>query len=299
MNICIVADTRTIEDHILGKKAHEGWNERPCYLVNKIMRENGCPVNYRLIEDTFHSAKGDVAMLHLDCTFHSPCQIESASSFNGIMLNQRVIDISKRKVQKEYTSIGGKSLMLSKEESYKGKVIIKSDYNSGDPQGKWYLTMQNEEVPSELWEKTGVIIQKFVASPTGKLKRMDRYVLFLDELVVCSFFSEEDIIKRKTSIWQYRRDIELLERDRNIMPLKSLNESGIFYSPFSEIERRNYQIIKKLAKRMGLDFGSIDTITDENNDLHVLDVNKTPWERGIPKGFLHIFYDAFAKKFRT
>ena len=43
------------------------------------------------------------------------------------------------------------------------------------------------------------------------------------------------------------------------------------------------------ANLMGLDFGSIDTITDYEGNLHILDINKTPWERGIPKTFINIF----------
>ncbi len=37
------------------------------------------------------------------------------------------------------------------------------------------------------------------------------------------------------------------------------------------------------------DRGIVDSIAYYEGNLHILDVNKTPWERGIPKTFINIF----------
>ena len=45
--------------------------------------------------------------------------------------------------------------------------------------------------------------------------------------------------------------------------------------------------IKILAKKLKLDFGSIDVIESLGVD-YVIDVNKTPWEREFPNLFLEV-----------
>ena len=296
--ISVICDRRTLEDRDLGYEAKgTAWNQRPFYLLNKVLK-NRKNVEYVLI-DTIgeHSFEGvHSAFLHLDRDVHPESYapaLRLAIPKEVHLANRDITDITKRYTEQMYVSMGGPSLSLKDSKSYQGKVIVKSIHNAGDPKGREYNIMEVSDVLEEVWSDLEVLVQPFISSresqDEGDISRTDRHVIFLGESVICSFYSKEPIIKRRTSIWEYFRDIDKLETDFGSQQRICLNDLGIFYRCLSADEKRNQETILEYARLVGLDFGSIDTITNSKDNLYILDVNKTPWERGIPEEFINIF----------
>ena len=282
-DLAIICDQRTIEDRNLGEKDGAMWDQRPFYLINKIFKNEYTPPLYVPIEDIgSYSLDGiDVAFLHIDLSVHNS-DITNAINVslpeNIRVYNRKITDITKKHIETAYVSMGGPKLTLTRSDSYKGRG---------------YKVMPSEEVSDNDWNNQDLLIQPFISSKRDFQEdgygRMDRYVKFLEEIVCCSFFSKEPIIKRSTSIWEYFRDLNELERDFKSKKRICLNDEKIFYRTLTSNEILYRNTILELADLIGLDFGSIDTITTPDGKLYVLDVNKTPWERGIPNHFINLF----------
>ncbi len=296
--ISVICDERTVEDAHLGRNAQGlAWDQRPYYLLNKVLRDRE-NVDYILIDEIGRNSfeGSDMAFLHLDMSQH-PEQYSQALRLaippNVPLFNGGITNTSKDFTEGMYVGMGGPALSLSNPDTYDGKVILKSIHNAGDPGGRGYRVMPIQDVTEADWSDLEIMVQPFVSSkenPLGEgFGRMDRHVLFLGESVICSFYSREPIIKRKTSIWEYFRDIRHLEGDLQDQQRVCLNDSGIFYRSLSQDETRNQKTVLDYAKTIGLDFGSMDTITGPDGNLHILDVNKTTWERGIPQAFIRLF----------
>ena len=48
-------------------------------------------------------------------------------------------------------------------------------------------------------------------------------------------------------------------------------------------------------QNIGFHFGTVDTITPSANELYILDINCTPWERGIPISLVKILARSLEK----
>jgi len=294
MHLTVICDERTKEDRSLGESANRGWNERPYYLINKILKDPRFQPNYATLDElALMPVSSGAAILHLDQTIHSEEIVKCIDNLipkDARILNRRIIDISKRHIEDVFVSMGGLELSTQKDDSYEGLVIVKSNFNAGDAMRREYKILKKEEA-NEIFNDLDMVVQRFASSTKSKndLRRMDRYIVFMNEIVYCSFFSEEDVIKRDTSIWQYYRNIKNLRRDFKANRKICLNEQGVYYKELSSLECSNEQTVVELCRLLGLDFGSIDTITDSEGNFYVLDINKTTWERGIPEHFLAIF----------
>ena len=303
MDVTILCDERTIEDLKLGNKKEKGWNSRPYYLINKIFNSEYFKSSYVELKEIENAKIEGIGVVHIDKTYLSSKEIEiiDALSKNKLILNKNLINTSKKHLEGILKKIGEESLIVYKGDTIKDRVIIKSNYNAGDAPQLKYKVKHKPQITEAEWDNKDLILQRFATSTTKKseLKRMDRYVIFLGEVVLCSFFSKEDIIKRDTSIWQYWRDIENLQQDFYKLKHICLNEVGCFYRQSSFQEQRNMEKILNLESILGLDFGSIDTITDENGKFYILDINKTTWERGIPDFFIELFRKKILKDYVT
>lgn len=303
MELVILCDQRTKEDQILGKKGGIGWNERPYYLINKIFQDPDIKPVYKELNELCGADLKKMAFLHLDKTVHSEkenCVIDNLFK-ETLIFNKYLRDVTKKNVERMLSNLGILELRLSEKDPYQGKVIIKSNFNAGDCPKLEYRVINKSEVDEEDWKNEEIIIQRFVSSGKdgSRLKRMDRYIIFLGEVVYCSFFSKENIIKRDTSVWEYYRDVSRLEDDLKDVQNVCLNEEEAFYKRLSSQEIINQQKITHLCRLLGLDFGSIDTITDQAGNFYILDVNKTPWERGIPRHFIKIFRKRLKDRFQS
>src|SRR3989344_3839315 len=134
MNVNVICDERTKEDKSLGVNARAGWNERPFYLLNKVLQNQGFQPNYLTLDDLASKPiDGGITFLHLDQTIHpketTDC-IDGCVSRDIKMLNGKVTDISKRHIDDLFSSMGGTKLCIQREDSYDGLVMVKSNYNA-------------------------------------------------------------------------------------------------------------------------------------------------------------------------
>ncbi|MFH0927747.1 MAG: hypothetical protein V1822_04165 [Candidatus Micrarchaeota archaeon] len=300
--IIVVCDQRFAGDYELGlARGAKKWDSRPYYLVNKVFADRR---RFHLVPKEFHElgpgfleqtkTEQTTIVAHLDQT-RIPQGISSQLQKAGA-LNAHVTDVSKRRIERIVCDMGGLPLLIDAYPQYRGEVVIKSDLNAGDPTGRGYEFVSGDSAGPCVLSDPQKVVQISVRSGFVGEKpfdRMDRFVFFLGEVVICSFYSTERIIKRNTSVWQYYRDASKLGQDLGGSRRVCLNEVGAYYRHLSDSEKANLEFVTQLAGLMRLDIGSVDTITSSDGNFYVLDVNKTPWERGIPRFFLKIFNRLF------
>ena len=83
-----------------------------------------------------------------------------------------------------------------------------------------------------------------------------------------------------------------MSSDEKYIGGRCLSEAGIHYVNFRDQLGGHYDTLLKTLSLLGLEFGTLDVITPSKEECYVLDVNPTPWERGLPESLVRILSKA-------
>ena len=302
MQTLLIVDRRFFADlKSADTDSQEKWNRPPRYLLGKLIQDTAFEEMPKLLlyedilegNDDIESYMPQTVMIHVDQTIRpDSLQIYISSETKKIrFINAQLTDIRKSKLKDILQQNG----MMYPDPLKDSLVFIKSDYNAGDAENRTYSTCAYNDASDSVWADSKLIVQRFVrdaiynGSPIGRLRR---FIIVGKEIVQVEYFSDSDTIKRSSSIWQYSRDIRNMSSDEKYIGVRCLSESGIHYVNFRDQLGGHYDTILKTLSLLGLEFGIIDVITPNNEECYVLDVNPTPWERGLPESLVRILSKA-------
>lgn len=271
-------------------------------LYVEAWRAAGHEVRYLLGCREFWPA--DVAILHVDLSVVPARFLEFARRY-PVALNAGIPDIRKRVLSRN---------LLSLNSEYDGPVIVKSDLNaSGVPehvlhykylvrnprtQAHFEAVLEPPSFVQRLLERASLPFRGMLKRPPQRPRAVKEYAVYDSvadvppevwndpDLVVERFRPERDgewYITRRCAILGDRAITYLMADTQPIVDVGDL-------SRFSWIETPPE--IPAFAKEMGLDYGVID-FTVDNDEIVILDVNKTPGYvpvpgRGVPPTYARI-----------
>lgn len=166
------------------------------------------------------------------------------------VLNLNCLDISKTRVEKEFVGIFGFSTFIDPLNS-QGKCVEKHDENA--------LGGRVINLPIGIPEG-GFVYQQFIDTRHGDSMLEYRVPIVLGEIPV-TYRVEKDI-----------------PHDR----IKTGKQSVSLIDPSDVFSAEEIRQIQAFCDKMGLDFGELDILrANDNNQLYILDANKTPGGFGI------------------
>lgn len=288
----------------------DSWDAPPRYLLNKLLRRCGqldCVTllgpddgNMPRLADVIHNIDGIIVHTDTSVRPHWVTEVISQAPPGIPILNCSVTDIRKRSLSDVLSRMGLDTLEVDPDQRGNPLVFVKSTYNSGDAPGILYKKCPLKDVPALLASRPDLVVQRFIQdrlARAGTYARMRRFVCVAGAVTQLEYFGTEDVIKRQTSLAQYSRDISVIAQDFELLARQDLGALGFHYRDF-EFELPGFmEILGSFRKAFGLDFGSIDTIAVRDEGYYILDVNPTPWERGLPEALERLLADALERYF--
>lgn len=238
---------------------------RPAHMLSRLVdiwSSSGCRVSIGPC-DQLDAAIG---IVHVDRTVvPGNCLPELPS--NRVLLNQKILDISKRLISDQ--------LIKSKHNDWPGSVIIKTDanYYGGIERGElrpWDIrrirrrisglipwTLMREpphndypvlpsvrDVPDWVWTRQDLIVERFLPERHGDEYALRMWIFMGDQEYSARIFSRHPIVKAtRMTHYEYLDEV-----------------------PPS---------LREIRQRLGIDFGKFDYVMIDGNPI-LLDVNKTP-----------------------
>lgn len=203
------------------------------------------------------AVRADFLFPQIDLTREPSSYVHYIENFDGVVVNRRIHDISKRRYSESLVYPG---------DAYAGPVIVKSDANhNGNPEWRlaprWWrgvLKVCGKQpgrtldyhvfanlglVPRRFFRSKNHIVEKFLPEVEGAFRFLRMYFFLGDQGASIRLKSTFDIIK-----------------DYNATEREDVDTPGELVA---------------LRKRLGLDYGKIDYVIHEGRVV-VLDINKTP-----------------------
>jgi ribosome biogenesis SPOUT family RNA methylase Rps3 len=211
--------------------------------------------------------EADIGILHIDATSVPSCYLPETCG--RPLLNERVLDISKRHISKN---------LLDQDTDYSGPVIIKTDDNcfgnhelrqlpffslrrfrrkitKAFPQIPWQLSRELPrktypilkhigDVPSWVWKRTDLVVERFFPEIEDGYYVLRVWLFLGNQNYNIKMFGTEPIVKAKNII---KKEI-----------VETIPDS-----------------LKQIRKKLGMDYGKFDYVMNDEKAI-LLDVNKTP-----------------------
>ncbi len=238
---------------------------------------------------------------HLDLTHTSAIPVDRSILGQRLrrlgiaVVNGSTIDISKRNVQLCCRACG----LPTTEASCKGDpdelLIVKTDLNYGghserelnpserlliglnsltEPSrtSRSYTLSRRRDVPAEVWRCPELVIERFVANDADLFFRA--YVFF-DRIVVTAALARDFL---KELCWGIPRQDFYFNGE---VPASAAPQTYDLSSYCDEGEVTvNVPSLRQFCRCIGLDFGAIDIVVDNERRWHIVDANATPfWNR--------------------
>ncbi|HKJ16030.1 MAG TPA: hypothetical protein VJ984_01610 [Xanthomonadales bacterium] len=166
------------------------------------------------------------------------------------VLNLRCLDISKRRVEKEFIRAFGRSSFVDPL-SFSGRAVCKFDENALGGEIVDLPIVESEE---------GRVYQMLIDSSQDGAMLEYRVPIILGDIPV----------------------VYLEQKDLPVNAIKTRKRSVALDSPGAIFSSKEVQAIRAMCHGMGLDFGELDVLrSNADGALYVLDVNKTPGGFGI------------------
>lgn len=220
-----------------------------------------------------HVTAGPVKTLHADMGIvnidrtHVPEGLLPDNPRGRPMLNASVLDISKRRISRN---------LLSRDSSYKGKVIIKTNENAfGLPERKARRSFIRQQMRSLFkrafsWRVTRQVWYYKDYPICESMDDVPGWVWRRDDLVVEKFLPEVEDGQYSLRMWVFFGDREYGVRMFGSAPLvKAGNKNR--YEYINEFP----DSLRKIRQELNMDFGKFDYVIHDGEPV-LFDVNKTP-----------------------
>ncbi len=225
-----------------------------CFLPTKpgpeyMIRHVCALLGYRTVASM--DEPSDLVVKWVDDTFPSPSHTLRALATKGRVVNLGVTDISKTRIGRLMEEVFGYSATVDPT-SYRGVAIKKSNLNAMDMEEIVECPLSMAEVDG------GAIYQEILGeSPDGRI--VEHRIACIDG-----------------------RPVAAVERLRDPERRFEFESSTLSVARLSDVmDPEELRLVGKFTRRIGLDYGDLDTMRDGQGRLHVLDVNPTPWNQMI------------------
>lgn len=288
----IVYDRSDWRDFLLGKILADGAP------VVRAEPSDDCDVLLRLAD----GAQGFI--FHLDCTLTSRfplCRdrlIQTLRTAGCVVLNARAVDLRKTTIQKICARLSMPTTLAASQGAADELVVVKTDFNArgaaerGLPEQVQrdlgvscpetvisrfgYRVLARAEVPRGWWADPSLAIERFIANRSDVYYRA--YVCRDRVAIACAFRPG----RIKKMVCGATRHVQLAR-------LSDPVESVLLDVPFP------LGMLSKFVRSMGLDFGTLDIVRDDEPTFHVIDANTTPyWCEQIPGVLTHLAEGLYA-----
>ena len=308
MKLGIISDNRFIDDYQVNNEIHfTDWNSSPRYLLGRILLSPHFSHEVKLIQyksnraslEYYNFLKScDYGIIHVDSTIrpNSLDNLIQQLSSEYLLINRNISDIRKSTLHKLLKTCGLNTIDINSDADGDIIAFIKSDFNAGDTSKRLYKKCKYKDIPISIINDPSLIIQRYIKEiiTPENYYRLRRFIIVGQEIVQVEFFSKNFVIKRSTSFWQYSRNIKNLNSDLTFFETPNISELGYHFIDFNKISSQFITMLN-FIKNIGFEFGAIDVITPTFDELYILDINSTPWERGIPSSLIKILSHSFEK----
>lgn len=306
-NIVVLGDERVVHDYNLFDVVFNKKISVPNYLINRILFHSLSEIKSKHIDYNFFdeqknklNPETDIILIHADQTFRDDKLVNIINDLctDFEVWNSHINDISKTNVDEIGEKIGLERLIIN-DRKYNGFVFLKTNNNAGDSpkdlEKFQYKLMHSSEVPAQLWEDNGIVIQKYIDGSASKYKdyaRIDR-VLFLnnEHVIITRYGRDKSKIKVNDTISFYSKEVSNLSKY-----LRFLNSKKQFNVPYSInldlIQKTALTKTKEIQKKLNMNFGSVEFMKDyESNKIYLIDINHTSFSRKVDETYISIFYE--------
>jgi len=249
--------TIVILEHLMQKDFNQPYM---LYLLAERWKADGHTVHIHHGTDT--PPQGDVAFVNVDLTLIPPGYTALFDRYERV-INGATVDISKR---------GYSTLLLDRDSDWNGRVIVKTDRNFGGridsklrkraldagltpdiPPGpvlmKYALFDSPDEVPDQVWQTAGLIVEKFLPETDERGFYMRVWVFLGEQSRSFRMLAAQPIIKSH----------HIIEREAVAVPDE----------------------LKVWRKQLGFDYGKFDYVVRDDGPI-LIDANRTP---GAPSDY--------------
>jgi hypothetical protein len=189
------------------------------------------------------------------------------------VVNERLVDISKRTVQQTCEELSLKTTLAPRSGPPGEMLIVKTDLNYGgltereltpaerlrlninhvvSPDTQAYNILPRAEVRSNIWESPEYVVERFIQNSANFFYRVH---LFRKHVVVSRVVDNAPLKK---------------------FPAGLNRDDRYFVTPADESSKLLKDVIR-FSERIGLDFGALDVVQDDEENFYIIDVNSTPW----------------------
>jgi hypothetical protein len=230
---------------------------------------------------------------HIDCTRTARFPLERDELTRGLhgagirILNDRLTDISKRRLQATCASLGLPTVTSAEEGAANELLIVKTDLNSaGLPEsrlGYWdrrrlgvrspsvvtgredYRVLPRKEIPAPWWRDQTLVIEKYITNRRGAWYRVyawfDRVVVFEG---IC-----QDAVRRMYNA----------EKKRCGYYLEAHSPGGTFAGGDECAPESLLSCVSHFRSNQACEFCSLDVMEDDDGRCYIVDLNITPFCR--------------------
>lgn len=302
MTFGVIADHRFMTDYRnRGTASVPVWNSPPRYLLGRLISSPHFSHEVTFIPykpSSVHSCCAelrtcDYGIIHIDATMRPPELLEASKSIplHFPLVNRYISDIRKSTLHGLLQSYHLMTPDLHPTTDEDTLAFVKSDFNAGDAPKRVYERCRHGDLSSATRKDCTLIVQRFVKddiSAQHQYYRVRRFIIVGQEIIQVEYFSRHFVVKRSTSAWQYSRDIGNLDSDLRLFETPNISSLGYNFRDFYGELGNCFGDMLKFIKGIGFQFGSVDVITPFPHEFYVLDINCTPWERGIPDSLVKI-----------
>ncbi len=185
------------------------------YLASRWKEEGKKVVYYNGLD---RPIEGDILIPQIDLTYTPREYIDAIESFEGVVLNKKINDISKKTISKQ---------LLQANKDYRGEVIVKPNLNYGGlpeirlkskpwrlyyvlkkvtglARPKYLVFSSIKEVPKQYKDSNDYVLEKYLPERRGDLYILRQSTFLGDRVRSIEISSEKPLLKRKES---FRRKI--------------------------------------------------------------------------------------------
>ena len=302
MKFGVITDCRFMDDYQnRDEQAAPSWDTPPRYLLGRLVSSPYFLHEVKFVpyeisnpdECRARFKECDYGIIHIDMTVlpDKILQVKRQVPPSFVLINRHVSDIRKSTLNNLLSTHNQMTLDLQANIEDDTEMFIKSNFNAGDAPKRLYKKCRYADLPPSVRKDSSLIVQRFVLEKLTSQHsyfRLRRFIIVGQEIVQVEYFSKHFVIKRSSSVWQYSRDIQHIDADLGESNTPNISELGYQFNDFHKNLGDRYISMLNFLQAIGLQFCTVDVITPSSDEFYILDINYTPWERGLPDSLVKI-----------
>lgn len=209
---------------------------------------------------------------HIPRTRNQLCAHLSNRGVN--VVNAGLTSISKRRVQQTCKELGLNTTIAPRSGPPDETLILKTDLNYGgltergltaaerlrlninhvvSLHNEAYNILPRAEIPSDTWESPEYVVERYIHNSSN-------------------FFYRAHLLQHHMVVSRVVDDAPLKK-----FPAGLNRDDSYFVNTGSRTDKKLVNDVIKFSQTIGLDFGALDVVQDDEENFYIIDVNSTPW----------------------